>query len=107
MAFINSNRLRSSSDKVSKNPFTLYGGFATNTEYATMITSPRYERNKLKFIQLSRVDEHQLVAVIVVEGNIIRNNILEVSEEMEDESLLKLFTVQGLRDFVRFINEQI
>ena len=53
---------------------------ATNTEYATMITSPRYERNKLKFIQLSRVDEHQLVAVIVVEGNIIRNNILEVSD---------------------------
>ena len=63
---------------------------ATNTEYATMITSPRYQKNKLKFIQLSRVDEQQLVAVIVVEGNIIRNYILEVSEEMEDESLLKL-----------------
>lgn len=63
---------------------------ATNTEYATMITTPRYQKNKLKFIQLSRVDEQQLVAVIVVEGNIIRNNILDVSSEIDDETLLKL-----------------
>ncbi len=63
---------------------------ATNTEYATMITSPRYQKNKLKFIQLSRVDEQQLVAVIVVEGNIIRNNMLDVSQEIDDETLLKL-----------------
>ncbi|MDD2968727.1 MAG: heat-inducible transcriptional repressor HrcA [Lachnospiraceae bacterium] len=63
---------------------------AMNTEYATMITTPRYQKNKLKFIQLSRVDEQQLVAVIVVEGNIIRNNILDVSSEIDDETLLKL-----------------
>lgn len=63
---------------------------ATNTEYATMISSPRYQRNKVKFIQLSRVDELHLVAVIVVEGNIIKNNILGVEEELDDETLLKL-----------------
>ncbi len=63
---------------------------ATNTEYATMISSPRYQKNKLKFIQLSRVDEHHLVAVIVVEGNILKNNILDVEEELDDETLLKL-----------------
>lgn len=63
---------------------------ANNTEYATMISSPRYQRNKVKFIQLSRVDENHLVAVIVVEGNIIKNNILDVEEELADETLLKL-----------------
>ena len=63
---------------------------ATNTEYATMISTPRYQRNKLKFIQLSRVDEQHLVAVIVVEGNILKNNILEMEEELDDETLLKL-----------------
>jgi len=63
---------------------------ANNTEYATMISSPRYQRNKVKFIQLSRVDENHLVAVIVVEGNIIKNNILDVEEELDDETLLKL-----------------
>lgn len=63
---------------------------ATNTEYATMISTPRYQGNKLKFIQLSRVDEHQIVAVVVVEGNIIKNNILKVEEGLDDETLLKL-----------------
>lgn len=63
---------------------------ATNTEYATMISTPRYQRNKLKFIQLSRMDQHHLVAVIVVEGNILKNNILDMEEELDDETILKL-----------------
>lgn len=63
---------------------------AQNTRYATMISAPQSRRNKLKFIQLSRVDAHQLLAVIVIEGNVIKNNILEVDEELSDETLLKL-----------------
>ena len=34
---------------------------AINTNYATMITSPRYHRTKLKFIQLSIVDDGQIL----------------------------------------------
>lgn len=63
---------------------------ATNTNYATMISTPSYKRNKVKFIQLSRVDCNQLLAVIVVEGNVIKNNILPVAEDLDDETLLKL-----------------
>lgn len=63
---------------------------ATNTNYAAMITTPQYHRNKLKFIQLSRVDAHQILAVIVVEGNVIKNTILNVDEALNDETLLKL-----------------
>lgn len=63
---------------------------ATNTQYATMISAPTVKRNKLKFIQLSQVDANQLLAVIVVEGNIIKNNILPLKEELNDETLLKL-----------------
>lgn len=63
---------------------------AQNTNYATMISAPQIHRNKLKFIQLSRVDAHQMLAVIVVEGNVIKNNILNVEEELDDETLLKL-----------------
>ena len=44
---------------------------AQNTNYATMISAPQIHRNKLKFIQLSRVDRGQILAVIVVEGNMI------------------------------------
>lgn len=63
---------------------------AQNTNYATMISAPTTHRNKLKFIQLSRVDVNQILAVIVVEGNVIKNNILSVTEELSDETLLKL-----------------
>jgi heat-inducible transcriptional repressor len=63
---------------------------AQNTQYATMISAPQTKRNKLKFIQLSRVDFNQILAVIVVEGNVIKNNILPVRQELSDETLLKL-----------------
>lgn len=63
---------------------------AVNTNYATMITAPRYQKNKLKFIQLSRVDNKQLLAVIVTEGNVIKNSIIRVSENLDDETMLKL-----------------
>ncbi len=63
---------------------------ATSTNYATMITSPLHQGNKLKFIQLSKVDEEQIVAVIVMEGNIIKNQIITVDEELDNETILKL-----------------
>ncbi len=63
---------------------------AVNTNYASMISAPAVHKNKLKFIQLSRVDVNQMLAVIVMEGNVIRNNILPVSEELSDENILKL-----------------
>lgn len=63
---------------------------ASNTNYATMISVPQYKGSRLKFIQLSRVNELQLVAVVVCEGNIIRNQIININEEMNDETILKL-----------------
>ncbi len=63
---------------------------AVNTNYATMVSAPAVQSNKLKFIQLSRMNENQLLAVIVMEGNVIKNNILPVSEQLNDETILKL-----------------
>lgn len=63
---------------------------ASNTNYATMITGPTYHRNKLKFLQLSRVSENQLLAVVVVEGNLVKNHIIDLKEPMDDETVLKL-----------------
>lgn len=63
---------------------------ANNTNYATMISSPQYHQNKLKFIQLSKMDANQILAVVVAEGNIIRNKLLSIREELDDEAILKL-----------------
>lgn len=63
---------------------------ASNTNYAALISSPQYHRNKLKFIQLSKVDAHKLLIVTVVEGNIVKNTMVNVEEEISDEELLNL-----------------
>ena len=63
---------------------------ANNTNYATMITAPRYHTTKLKFIQLSAISEEQLLAVVVTEGNIVKNKMLHFRHGLDNEMVLKL-----------------
>ena len=63
---------------------------AVNTNYATMVSAPRVSGNKVKFIQLSRVNDEQILAVVVAEGNIIKNTMINVDEPINDEVMLKL-----------------
>lgn len=63
---------------------------ANDTNYAAMISGPRYQENKLKFIQLSRVDEDKLLIVTVLEGNLIKNTIVHVNDVPNDEELLNM-----------------
>ncbi|MCR5656332.1 MAG: heat-inducible transcriptional repressor HrcA [Butyrivibrio sp.] len=63
---------------------------AVDTNYASMISAPMIKRNKLKFIQLSRVDDEHLLTTIVIEGNVIKNRMIEVEQELSDSDMLKL-----------------
>ncbi len=63
---------------------------ASNTNYATLITGPTMHRNALKFIQLSKVNESQLLAVVVAEGNLLKNKIIDLDEPIDEEHILKL-----------------
>ena len=63
---------------------------ANNTNYATMVSTPMSNSNKIKFIQLTMVDDEQLIAVIVLGGNVIKNKIIHVEEPLSNENLLKL-----------------
>lgn len=69
---------------------TMAKNLANNTNYATLISGPQYHRNKLKFIQLSKIDARKLLIVTVVEGNIIKNTMVTIQEEISDEELLNL-----------------
>ena len=63
---------------------------AVDTNYATMISAPQIRKNKLKFIQISKVDAEHLLTTIVIEGNVIKNKIIPVEEELDDPTMLKL-----------------
>ncbi len=63
---------------------------ARDTNYATMVSAPRVKGNKLKFIQLSSLEDNKILVVIVMGGNVIRNKVITVSERLSSENLLKL-----------------
>ena len=63
---------------------------AINTNYAAMVTTPMYRSRKIKFLQLTEVDENQLLAIIVIEGNIIKNKMITTEVPVKKEVVLKL-----------------
>lgn len=63
---------------------------AVNTNYATLVTKPQYRSKKVKFIQLTEVDAAQLLAIIVLEGNVVKNKMIAIDELVDKDILLKL-----------------
>lgn len=63
---------------------------ASSTNYATMVSAPQYKNTKLKFVQLSQVDEYSLLAVIVADGNVVKNQIIDVEKPLANDEVLKL-----------------
>ncbi|MCI8318736.1 MAG: heat-inducible transcription repressor HrcA [Lachnospiraceae bacterium] len=63
---------------------------ATNTNYAAMISGPQYHRTKLKFIQLSIVSESQILAVIVAEGNVVKNKMISIEHGLDQKTVLEM-----------------
>ncbi|MBO5573047.1 MAG: heat-inducible transcription repressor HrcA [Clostridium sp.] len=63
---------------------------ATSTNYATMISGPKTDRTKLKFVQLSRVETGKLLIVTVLEGSIIKNSIVNTGVALTDEEILNM-----------------
>ena len=63
---------------------------AANTNYATMVTTPKYRSRKIKFLQLTDVDDYQVLAVIVLEGNIVKNRMFRSDVALVKEDVLKL-----------------
>ncbi|BCK00036.1 heat-inducible transcriptional repressor HrcA [Anaerocolumna chitinilytica] len=63
---------------------------ADNTNYTTLVTKPKYRSKKVKFIQLTEVDDTHILAVILIEGNVVKNKIIEVTDCLDKEIILKL-----------------
>lgn len=63
---------------------------ASNTNYTSMISAPAIRGNKIKYVQLSQVDKETILAVIVTEGNIVRNALIHVDQVLSTGSLIRL-----------------
>lgn len=63
---------------------------AKDTNYTSMVSKPRYMHKKIKFVQLTDVDEQQILAVIVIEGNVVKNKLINIMDKVDKEIILKL-----------------
>ncbi len=63
---------------------------ADTTNYATIVSAPQVQRGKVKFIQLSNVDPGQVLATIMLDGNIVKNKIIHTEKDLDQEIMLKL-----------------
>lgn len=66
---------------------------ATDTNYAAMVSGPAFHKNKIKYLQVSLVDEQKLLLVVMVEGNIVKTTMLAIPEPMDFDSVLSLTLV--------------
>lgn len=57
---------------------------AQNTNYTSMVTKPKYEHKKIKFIQLNKIAERQLLLLVILDNNHVNNKLIELSEELDE-----------------------
>ena len=84
------NNLIEKVDKVERVLEQVVKVLATNTNYASMVTTSSRRHRQIKFIQLSAISEDQLLMVLVLEGNVVKNKIISVEEFYDNEVVLKL-----------------
>lgn len=77
-------------DKVEKLLHNVALLLADNTNYATMITAPTNKKNKIKFLQLALLEPKKIILVCVMDANVIKNQIIDLEEEISNEIIFKL-----------------
>lgn len=63
---------------------------ATNTNYATMVSTPKAQTNRIKFVQLSVLEEKSLLCTVVSDKNYVVNKIVKVSKDVNQEIVVRL-----------------
>lgn len=57
---------------------------AQNTNYTSMVTKPKYEHKKIKFIQLNQISETQLLVLVILDNNHVNNKFIELDSSLDD-----------------------
>ncbi len=63
---------------------------AACTNYTAMVTTPMLRSKKIKFVQLTDINENSILVVILIEGNIVKNKVIDIDHPIDKETLLKL-----------------
>ena len=77
-------------DKLEDMMKLLIKNISNNTNYATMIKGPTLQRNKIKYVQLSNLEDKKILAVLVAEGNVVKTAIVDFDRVIDAKQILEL-----------------
>ena len=94
-------------DKLENTLKNLVKTLATNTNYAALVSGPTIINNKIKYVQLSKLEEKKILVVIVAEGNYVKTYIVDINSLLNIDDILNIS--MSLNDILtgRSINELI
>lgn len=63
---------------------------AENTNYTTMVSKPKYQHKKIKFIQLNKISDVQILVIIVLDNNHVNNKFINLAASIDDNIVSQL-----------------
>ena len=69
---------------------SLVRNIASDTHYTALVSGPRMEKNKIKFLQISLVERGKLLFLLMFEGNIIKTMTVDMDEDLEQNAILSI-----------------
>lgn len=63
---------------------------AQNTNYASMVTKPKYQHKRIKFIQLNQMSERQLLVIVVLDNNHVSNKFINLMTDADENVIAQM-----------------
>ena len=63
---------------------------AQNTNYTSMVTKPKYQHKRIKFLQLNQMSERQLLVIVVLDDNNVSNKFINLEENLDENVIAQM-----------------
>ena len=63
---------------------------AQNTNYTSMVTKPKYQHKRIKFIQLNQKSERQLLVIVVLDNNHVSNKFINLMTDADENVIAQM-----------------
>lgn len=63
---------------------------AQNTNYTSMVTKPKYQHKRIKFIQLNQMSERQLLVIVVLDNNHVSNRFINLMTDADENVIAQM-----------------
>ena len=63
---------------------------AQNTNYTSMVTKPKYQHKRIKFIQLNQMSVRQLLVIVVLDNNHVSNKFINLMTDADENVIAQM-----------------